>query len=96
MNATWLAGRMIAKLVANVGGYFWLPCPCCGEFFGGHEIRSVDGHRDSIPTREAGIASCICRSCTAVGKGCAAHARTTGYLVHDCEAARSALAEVDR
>lgn len=22
---------------AWVGGYFWLPCPQCGEMFGGHE-----------------------------------------------------------
>jgi hypothetical protein len=25
------------KLKANMGGYFWLPCPMCGKMFGGHE-----------------------------------------------------------
>jgi len=32
---------------AWVAGYFWLPCPECGEMFGGHETArdgaSVDG-----------------------------------------------------
>lgn len=25
-------------LRARLGGYFWMPCPLCGEMFGGHEI----------------------------------------------------------
>jgi hypothetical protein len=29
--------RWIQQLYANVFGYFWLPCPLCGECFGGHE-----------------------------------------------------------
>ena len=28
------------KLRAKLGGYFWLPCPVCGENFGGHEKPS--------------------------------------------------------
>ena len=22
---------------AFIGGYFWMPCPLCGKYFGGHE-----------------------------------------------------------
>jgi len=31
----------IRRYQARVGGYFWLPCPQCGEMFGGHECGSV-------------------------------------------------------
>jgi hypothetical protein len=30
--------RWMHKLYAKVFGYFWLPCPVCGEYFGGHEV----------------------------------------------------------
>ena len=29
--------RWLQKLKAEAGGFFWLPCPMCGESFGGHE-----------------------------------------------------------
>jgi hypothetical protein len=29
--------RLIEQIKAFSLGYFWLPCPICGEFFGGHE-----------------------------------------------------------
>lgn len=29
--------RWLQHLIAILGGYFWLPCPGCGEKFGGHE-----------------------------------------------------------
>ena len=29
--------RVAAKRFADDHGYFWLPCPRCGEHFGGHE-----------------------------------------------------------
>lgn len=32
----WL-NRRFNQAWAFVGGYFWLPCPRCGEMFGGHE-----------------------------------------------------------
>ncbi len=31
--------RWMHRLYAGLGGYFWLPCPLCGRFFGGHEWR---------------------------------------------------------
>ena len=30
--------RAIARFRALLGGYFWRPCPVCGEPFGGHEM----------------------------------------------------------
>lgn len=32
--------RRLNKLLASVNGYFWSPCPICGQNFGGHECRS--------------------------------------------------------
>jgi len=29
--------RWLHRWYANHYGYFWLPCPLCGEPFGGHE-----------------------------------------------------------
>lgn len=31
--------RWSHKLYAKTFGYFWLPCPICGEYFGGHEVK---------------------------------------------------------
>ena len=35
--------RFLNKLYANLLGYFWLPCPVCGKYFGGHE------HVETVP-----------------------------------------------
>jgi predicted RNA-binding Zn-ribbon protein involved in translation (DUF1610 family) len=29
--------RFIQRVKAFAGSYFWLPCPICGEYYGGHE-----------------------------------------------------------
>ena len=29
--------RFYHRIYAKLNGYFWLPCPICGEKFGGHE-----------------------------------------------------------
>ena len=34
--------RWLNRMIAKFCGYFWLPCPICGEPFGGHESRG--GH----------------------------------------------------
>ncbi len=34
MTPTWLR-----RMRAEWGGYFWLPCPLCGQYFGGNEWR---------------------------------------------------------
>ncbi len=33
--------RLAEHLYANLNGYFWLPCPRCGRYFGGHEWRDT-------------------------------------------------------
>ena len=30
--------RLLNKMYAVFFGFFWLPCPICREFFGGHEV----------------------------------------------------------
>lgn len=30
--------RASAEAFARKNGYFWLPCPVCGQMFGGHEV----------------------------------------------------------
>ncbi len=41
--------RAAHQAFAYLGGYFWLPCPLCGEHFGGHEWRDINGLSSSIP-----------------------------------------------
>ena len=31
--------RSLNQLHAAVFGFFWLPCPLCGTYFGGHEAE---------------------------------------------------------
>lgn len=33
--------RGLHRIYAWWLGYFWRPCPVCGEFFGGHEVNSA-------------------------------------------------------
>lgn len=44
--------RLFNKLYANLFGYFWLPCPSCGQMFGGHEsswkCKLIEGHTYSV------------------------------------------------
>jgi hypothetical protein len=35
-----LRPRWLAQFLAYVGGYFWLPCPVCGELFAGFEASN--------------------------------------------------------
>ena len=32
--------RTLNRIYAWLFGYFWLPCPVCGQMFGGHEIAN--------------------------------------------------------
>lgn len=39
--------RFLHKLYANLFGYYWIPCPLCGEYMGGHEHSwKESGHLD--------------------------------------------------
>jgi ribosomal protein S19 len=55
--------RFLNRLYAFTHGYFWLPCPICGEEFGGHEVTG------SVPLyhEDSSFYRCrlICPSCTA-------------------------------
>lgn len=31
--------RFLNHVYAILNGYFWLPCPICNEYFGGHEYK---------------------------------------------------------
>lgn len=37
MNKLW-RWRAASRVYAALRGYFWLPGPVCGRFFGGHEM----------------------------------------------------------
>lgn len=78
--------RMAACVYAQINGYFWLPCPVCGEEFGGHEWRDRGGHASAIPDEPyASGGTGICPNCTISGTGCYVHARLRGVAYHDCE-----------
>jgi hypothetical protein len=61
------------RLYAWALGYFWIPCPLCGRYFGGHEWREVDGKPASVPDSrggaDIGLSIAICPNCTAEGRG---------------------------
>jgi hypothetical protein len=54
--------RWLAKFLASLGGYFWLPCPICGEPFAGFEW----GHDDDqtlMQTLHSGKGVCPKAAC---------------------------------
>ncbi len=68
-----LKWRRWNRLRARIGGYFWLPCPLCGQMFGGHEWKNgLNGESSVIweiessgMRRGRGIGP----TCTLAGKG---------------------------
>jgi hypothetical protein len=65
--------RALHWIYAALNGYFWLPCPICGQRFGGHEWKDCDGKPSSIAApgylgRE-GARVAICPDCTRKGRG---------------------------
>jgi hypothetical protein len=66
--------RQFNKRLAQALGYFGLPCPLCGQEFGGHEWEAyIDGKVGSIPTDKPGISQGICPDCTEGGRGIENH-----------------------
>lgn len=49
--------RWLQHLWANLRGYFWLPCPICRKYFGGHEIADIGLYIGG------GSGQCVCRNC---------------------------------
>lgn len=51
-------------------GYFWLPCPTCGQWMSGEDWVAVPGQVTSIPANREGTAGhSICTVCTNTGIG---------------------------
>lgn len=46
-------------------GLFWMPCPTCRRYFGGHEVGGIV----RTPEKGPGRGMCICTYCTLEGKG---------------------------
>ena len=62
--------RLFNKWFAKFFGYFWLPCPLCGEMFGGHEWQFDNIYNSAcINTDRVGIRQGICPDCTEKGLG---------------------------
>ncbi len=49
--------KFLRKLKANLLGYFWMPCPICGEDFAGFEIGK--GHLKVSSEKTY----CCCKKC---------------------------------
>lgn len=71
--------RSVNKWWANINGFFWVPCPICGTWFGGHEITDASLETDGpapvdVPVFINGVQSfsvpgkmfrskCVCWKC---------------------------------
>ncbi len=60
--------RQANKFYANTFGYFWLPCPVCGQEFGGHEWSDVGDMPSSFPIGPSKGRG-MCTDCTRDGFG---------------------------
>jgi hypothetical protein len=77
-------------------GYFWLPCPSCGNHFSGEEWQIEEGDAahfaslpaapepDDPPHEESAFG--ICSACTYAGIGCRAYAERYQRYHPGCEA----------
>ena len=55
--------RFLHRWYACLMGYFWLPCPLCREYFGGHEWTNwQQGHGVPDP-HTPGVKHGICNAC---------------------------------
>jgi hypothetical protein len=64
--ATWhrigdVMPRSLHRLYAGAMRYFWLPCPICGEMFGGHETEVTRGAY--VPDHDGSTGKMVCRRC---------------------------------
>lgn len=53
--------RILSKILADIGGYFWLPCPVCHEPFAGFEW----GDESLMETLDRGTGVCSKPACVA-------------------------------
>lgn len=47
--------QLLHRLYAFIFGYFWLPCPKCGEMFGGHQRKPGPGASIDVGGRRMGV-----------------------------------------
>jgi hypothetical protein len=62
-DISWLP-RWVHRGYALLLGYFWLPCPLCGRFSGGHEWDGFNPRANFPVPGEPGHHQGICPSCT--------------------------------
>ncbi|UDL16537.1 hypothetical protein SEA_ZOOMAN_296 [Microbacterium phage Zooman] len=61
--------RVAHHLYAKRHGFFWMPCPLCSRFFGGHEWMTSDGYSSiRIEGEPEGQQTGICPTCTRQGR----------------------------
>jgi len=53
--------RKLNQFLAFVFGYFWLPCPRCGQYTGGHEWNEKDPFQTRMINDHEGEG--LCRDC---------------------------------
>ena len=56
--------KFLRRLRARLGGYFWLPCPLCGEMFGGFECSNQSVFTPTASPENGNIAQVVCRPCS--------------------------------
>lgn len=77
------AARWRHRRYAIRHGFFWMPCPMCGRYTGGHEWSDIGELRSVIYVigdRE-GLGHGICRKCTLAGKGGKTYLRSHLHFV---------------
>jgi hypothetical protein len=61
--------RKIEEKYARANGFFWLPCPLCGEPFGGHEVDWEAVHTFIDSQDSPGYGALICPRCVEERQG---------------------------
>jgi hypothetical protein len=54
--------QLLHMIWAKLGGYFWMPCPKCGEMYGGHQIEPF-GATVTLYEADGPHAYCVCPRC---------------------------------
>ena len=49
--------RRLNKWYANLMGFYWLPCPVCGQMYGGHEAAG------NVLENGTPISDMVCKDC---------------------------------
>jgi hypothetical protein len=55
--------KLIHKIYAYLFGYFWLPCPRCGQMFGGHQKGGGTNYDQPFNLKGANTGKVCCPDC---------------------------------